>query len=77
MKTRLLTTLPINSAIMELDYLVNLPYPTIPLFLTPHVGGLMYKNPLASASKSSFGRTFDGGDCFAAGPSTAMPVSGS
>jgi len=58
-------------------YLMNLPYPTIPLFLTPHVGALMYKNPFVSDSKSSFGRAFEGADCFAAGPPVAIPVTGS
>jgi len=37
----------------------------------------MNKNPFSSASRSSFGRAFDGGLCLAAGPPVAMPVAGS
>ena len=59
------------------NYLTNLPYPTTPLSFTPHVGGVMYKNPFESASRSSIGRAFDGADCFAAGPPVAIPVVGS
>ena len=49
----------------------------MPFAEVSNFGGMMYKYPSLSASKSSLGSTFDGGDCRAAGPLIAIPVIGS
>ena len=53
------------------------PNPTTPLPLTLQLGGRIQTLPSLSTSKSKLGRTFEGGDCKAAGPANAFPVKGS